>query len=55
MDQLRPDDRELVFLVAWTDLTYQEIAEAFDIPIGTVRSQLKSRTRSRQAELEAFR
>ncbi|MEZ5376200.1 MAG: RNA polymerase sigma factor [Acidimicrobiales bacterium] len=55
VDQLRPDDRELVFLVAWTDLTYQEIAEAFDIPIGTVRSRL-SRARARLgAELEAFR
>jgi RNA polymerase sigma-70 factor (ECF subfamily) len=37
---LSPADRELVLLVAWADLTYEQVAEAMDLPIGTVRSRL---------------
>ncbi|MGW1890459.1 RNA polymerase sigma factor [Streptomyces sp. NPDC002004] len=33
-------DRHVLLLVAWADLTYQEVAEALDIPVGTVRSRL---------------
>jgi len=39
-------DREVVFLYAWADLSYAEIARALSIPIGTVRSRL-SRARER--------
>ena len=39
-------DREVLFLHAWGDLTYQEIATALGIPIGTVRSRL-SRIRAK--------
>ncbi|KJL26631.1 ECF RNA polymerase sigma factor SigK [Microbacterium azadirachtae] len=37
---LRDRDRDLLLLYAWGDLTYEQIAEALAIPIGTVRSRL---------------
>nr|WP_245974796.1 RNA polymerase sigma factor [Thermomonospora umbrina] len=33
-------DRDLLLLVAWADLTYEEAAQALAVPIGTVRSRL---------------
>ena len=33
-------DREAVLLFAWADLSYEEIAVALHVPIGTVRSRL---------------
>jgi RNA polymerase sigma factor (sigma-70 family) len=33
-------DREALLMLAWGDLTYEEIALALDIPIGTVRSRI---------------
>jgi RNA polymerase sigma factor (sigma-70 family) len=47
--QLPAAEREVLLLYAWADLGYGEIAEALEIPIGTVRSRL-SRARSRVRE-----
>jgi RNA polymerase sigma factor (sigma-70 family) len=33
-------DRDLLLLIAWADLTYEEAAEALQVPLGTVRSRL---------------
>lgn len=44
--ELEDGDRDVVLLYAWEDLSYAQIAEALDLPIGTVRSRL-SRTRTR--------
>jgi RNA polymerase sigma-70 factor (ECF subfamily) len=33
-------DREVLLLYAWADLSYEEIAVALGIPVGTVRSRL---------------
>jgi RNA polymerase sigma factor (sigma-70 family) len=33
-------DRELVLLVAWAGLSYEQAAQALQIPVGTVRSRL---------------
>lgn len=33
-------DRETLLLYAWGDLTYEEIAVALGVPVGTVRSRL---------------
>ncbi|MFD7873924.1 RNA polymerase sigma factor [Streptomyces sp. NPDC059766] len=33
-------DRDVLLLIAWADLDYQEVAEALSIPVGTVRSRL---------------
>ncbi|MFV9672499.1 MAG: RNA polymerase sigma factor [Acidimicrobiia bacterium] len=46
IDALRPDEREILFLYAFGDLTYTEIAQIVDCPVGTVRSRL-SRLRQR--------
>jgi RNA polymerase sigma-70 factor (ECF subfamily) len=46
LDGVRADDRDTLLLMAWNDLTYHEVAEALDIPVGTVRSRI-SRARGR--------
>ena len=46
---LRPEDRELLWLCATSDLTYAELADVVGIPVGTVRSRL-SRLRRRIEE-----
>jgi RNA polymerase sigma factor (sigma-70 family) len=33
-------DRDVLLLIAWEGLSYEEVAAALDIPIGTVRSRL---------------
>lgn len=43
---LRPEDREILLLHAWAELSDDEIAEALAIPPGTVKSRLH-RTRGR--------
>lgn len=48
-----PDgERDALLLFAWEDLSYDEIATALTIPVGTVRSRL-NRARSRLRELVA--
>jgi RNA polymerase sigma factor (sigma-70 family) len=47
---LAQGDRDVVVLVAWEDLSYEEVAAALEIPVGTVRSRLK-RARRRLREL----
>jgi RNA polymerase sigma factor (sigma-70 family) len=37
---LKPADRDVLLLLAWTELSYQEVAQALNIPIGTVRSRM---------------
>ncbi|MGN6202048.1 MAG: RNA polymerase sigma factor [Solirubrobacterales bacterium] len=44
--QLPRREREVLALLAWSDLSYGEIAEALGLPIGTVRSRIaRARTR----------
>lgn len=42
---LDPDQRDALFLYAWADLSYEEIASTLGVPVGTVRSRL-SRARA---------
>ncbi|MGK5741247.1 RNA polymerase sigma factor [Micromonospora sp. URMC 103] len=37
---LSPGDRDVLLLIAWEGLTYEEVATALGIPVGTVRSRL---------------
>jgi RNA polymerase sigma-70 factor (ECF subfamily) len=50
---LSAGDRHVLLLVAWADLTYQEVAEALDIPVGTVRSRLNRARRKVRTALGA--
>jgi RNA polymerase sigma-70 factor (ECF subfamily) len=50
---LSAPDRHVLLLVAWAELTYQEVAEALDIPIGTVRSRLNRARRKVRTALGA--
>ncbi|MFI6502263.1 RNA polymerase sigma factor [Nonomuraea typhae] len=49
--KLPAKDRDVLLLIAWGDLTYDEVARALDIPIGTVRSRLNRGRRKVRAAL----
>jgi RNA polymerase sigma factor (sigma-70 family) len=47
---LAAGDREVLLLIAWADLSYDEAAVALEIPVGTVRSRLnRARRKTREA------
>lgn len=47
---LDPDQRDVVLLITWAELTYDQAAEALGVPEGTVRSRMnRARTRLRAA------
>src|SRR5499433_2380784 len=50
IEALPDDERAALLLFAWEELPYQSVAEALDLPIGTVRSRL-NRARARLREL----
>ena len=50
---LKPGDREALTLFAWNDMSYEEIAQVLEIPVGTVRSRLNRARRIVQEHLEA--
>jgi RNA polymerase sigma factor (sigma-70 family) len=50
IEALPDDEREALLLFAWEELSYQHMAEALELPIGTVRSRL-NRARARLREL----
>lgn len=54
LDGIPTGDRDALLLMAWNDLTYEEVAAALEIPVGTVRSRIsraRLRLRARLAEL----
>jgi RNA polymerase sigma factor (sigma-70 family) len=50
IETLPDGEREALLLFAWEDLSYQSVAEALELPIGTVRSRL-NRARAQLREL----
>ncbi len=57
LHSLAREERDALLLYAWADLDYAEIADALDIPIGTVRSRLhraRARLRETLKEQEAL-
>ncbi|MFD0206018.1 MULTISPECIES: RNA polymerase sigma factor [Saccharothrix] len=50
LDGLSAEDRDVLLLVAWEQLSYEEVAAALAIPVGTVRSRLhRARRKVREA------
>lgn len=49
---LREQERDVVLLVAWAGLEYEQVARALDVPVGTVRSRLHRARRTLRAALE---
>ena len=50
IDALPDAERQTLLLFAWEELSYQDIAVALEVPVGTVRSRL-NRARGRLREL----
>jgi RNA polymerase sigma factor (sigma-70 family) len=50
IESLPHSEREVLLLFAWEELPYESLAEALELPIGTVRSRL-NRARARLREL----
>ncbi|WP_327007551.1 RNA polymerase sigma factor [Dactylosporangium sp. NBC_01737] len=51
LSKLARRDRDVLLLVAWGDLTYDEVGQALNIPVGTVRSRLNRARRKVRAVL----
>ncbi len=51
--ELRESDREALLLFAWGPMTYAEVAQALEIPVGTVRSRIHRGRMSLRAQLIA--
>ena len=49
---LSDGDRDVLLLVAHAGLTYAEVAQALDLPVGTVRSRLNRARRIVRAALD---
>lgn len=54
LDRLSEDQRSVLLLVTLGDLSYQECAEALDVPIGTVMSRLFRARKLLQDELSDY-
>jgi RNA polymerase sigma factor (sigma-70 family) len=48
---LKERDRDVLLLVAWGQLGYEEVAAVLDVPVGTVRSRLNRARRLTRAAL----
>lgn len=49
--ELSTGDRDVLLMVAWAELTHEEIATALNIPVGTVKSRLHRARRVLRAHL----
>lgn len=52
--RLSAKDRDVLLLIAWAELSYEQVAQALDIPIGTVRSRLNRARRKVQSALNGI-
>jgi RNA polymerase sigma factor (sigma-70 family) len=53
LTQMDSEQRDVLLLYAWADLSYDEIAKALHVPIGTVRSRLSRARRQLRSHLPA--
>jgi RNA polymerase sigma-70 factor (ECF subfamily) len=51
LSRLSTGDRDVLLLIAWCGLSYDEVAAALDLPLGTVRSRLNRARRKVRAVL----
>ena len=51
---LDADMRDVLLLVAWGELSYEEVAGALGIPVGTVRSRLSRARAQIRAQLQSL-
>jgi RNA polymerase sigma-70 factor (ECF subfamily) len=52
LDRLRPGERDVIVLCAWSGLDYAAASQALGVPVGTVRSRLsRARDKLRRTEL----
>jgi RNA polymerase sigma-70 factor (ECF subfamily) len=54
--ELSHEERNLILLLTWADLTYEQLADALNLPVGTIRSRVsrvRSKLRGRLTPVEA--
>ena len=54
MDTLKPHEREIIMLKDFQEMSYKEIAESMDCPIGTVMSRLFTARKALKNKLESY-
>ncbi len=54
MDTLKPNEKEIIILKDFQELSYKEIAESLDCPIGTVMSRLFTARQALKKKLESY-
>jgi len=52
--RLPAKDRDVLLLIAWADLSYEEVSHALGIPVGTVRSRLNRARRKARSALDGI-
>jgi RNA polymerase sigma factor (sigma-70 family) len=52
LSRIRPVERDVLLLIAWGDLSYEEVAQSLHIKIGTVRSRLHRARQQLRAALQ---
>ena len=54
LDELKPHEKEIIILKDFQELSYKEIAESLDCPIGTVMSRLFTARQALKNKLESY-
>lgn len=49
--RLKSADRDTLLLIAWGELSYEEVAQVLDVPVGTVRSRVSRARKQLDAAL----
>lgn len=53
LSKLSAADRDALLMFAWADMSYEEIADALNVPIGTIRSRLNRARRIMREALDS--
>lgn len=54
IDALKPNEREIIILKDFQDMSYKEIAETLECPIGTVMSRLYTARHALKLKMESY-